>query len=277
MKRLTLEDQKRQQEEQRAREDKERAEATAAAAAKEEEDNEDDLLNDFFDDVEEVVAKKKEVTEASNNAIRNDRETLGTTLEQIERLLQPRYEWRNLNPYFVLRLPAATATDDDISRRYKALSLLLHPDKNRATLSTEAERERAQLAYDQVQNAKIVLKDADRKRYMQSLVEEGMKIGEARWKREKHRRQKGSDDGAESLNSIQEKEVMRIFAQIEQKRREVEKRERNFEQREQQQEDDQVEKERRERKFDKQWRKEDRVDKRVGNWREFDGKKKRKL
>lgn len=273
-KRMTLEEQKLQQEleSQREREEKE------AAAAKEEEVDEDDLLNDFFEEVEEVVAKKKAAVVSSANAIRNDRETLGTTQQQIERLLQPRYEWRNLNPYFVLQLPAATATDDDISRRYKAISLLLHPDKNRATLSTEEERDRAQLAYDQVQKAKITLTDADRKRHVQSLVEEGMKQGELRWKRERRDQQQYDAKNASiTLESIQEKEVMRIFAQIEQTRREVEERERKFEQREQQQEDDQLEKERRERKFDKRWRKEERVDKRVGNWRDFDAKKKKKL
>jgi len=274
-KRMTLEEQKCREEE---RQREEAMESTNKSAKEEEEDryDEDDLLNDFFDEVEEVVAKKKEASALSTNAIRNDRETLGTTKDQIERLLQPRYEWRNLNPYFVLQLTAATATDDDISRRYKALSLLLHPDKNRSKLSEEAERDRAQLAYDQVQKAKIILTDADRKRYMKALVEEGMKQGESRWKGEQQQRQKGND-GDESLQFVQDREVMRIFALVEQKRREVEGRERNFEQRERQQEDDQVEKERKERKFDKQWRDKNRVDKRVGNWRDFDTQKKRKL
>ena len=270
-KRMTMEEQKRQQEEQARKEamEKQKAEEEAEQAG---DDDDDDLLAGFFDEVEEVVAKKKEVAAASSNAIRNDRVALGTTQEQIDRLLQPRYEWRNLNPYFVLQLKAATSTDDDISRRYKALSLLLHPDKNRSKLATEEERDRAQLAYDQVQKAKIILQDADRKKHIQSLVEEGMKIGESRWNREH-----GGKKDAKALESIQEKEVMRIFAQIEHKRREVEERERKFEQREQQQQDDQEEKERRERKFDKQWRDKDRVDKRVGNWRDFDVKKKRKL
>ena len=274
-KRMTLEEQKRQQEE---RDLKELNEAKENEAKEKEEEDEDDLLNGFFDEVEEVVAKKKEVAVASTNAIRNDRETLGTTEEQIERLLESRYEWRNLNPYFVLQLPAATATDDDISRRYKALSLLLHPDKNRAKLATQAERDRAQLAYDQVQTAKTLLMDADRKRYTKSLVEEGMKNGELRWKREHHGQKKANkeDNSTDTLELLQEREVMRIFAQIEQKRRDVEERERKFEQREQQNEDDQLDKERRERKFDKQWREKDRVEKRVGNWRDFDPKKKRK-
>ncbi|KAG7359708.1 serine/threonine protein kinase [Nitzschia inconspicua] len=238
-------------------------------------DDGDDLLDDFFKDVEEVVAKKKEVKAAAvaeaeaTNAIRNDREVLGTTEEQMDRLLQEHFEWRNLNPYFVLQLPT-TATDDDISRRYKALSLLLHPDKNHAKLS-EKDRERAQLAYDQVQKAKQLLSDDDKKRHVIGLVQEGMKNGEHKWVQEQRKRSK------ETLESCQEKEVMRIFAQVEQKRREVEERERKYEQRQQEQEDEQLEKERKERKFDKQWKEEGRVDKRVGNWRDFSHKKKRKV
>ena len=256
------------------------------------EDNEDDddLLNDFFDEVEDVITKRKEEvlaavdpsssgstsTTTTTNAIRNDRQTLGTTKEQVDRLLQSHYEWRNLNPYYVLQLPAETATDDDISRRYKALSLLLHPDKN-AGVSNE-ERDRIQLAYDQVQKAKTVLSDPDRKRYTVSLIEEGMKQGKAVWsaKSKKNRNQIGGggnneDDDDDTLEKVQEREVMRLFAQVEQKRRDVEERERKYEQREQQKEDDELNKERKSRQFDKSWRKEDRVDKRVGNWRDFSG------
>lgn len=252
--------------------------AVAAAG----DDEEDDLLNDFFEEVEEVVSKKKEeaaaVTQpASNNAIRNDRQTLGTTQEQVERLLQPHFEWRNLNPYWVLQLPAANATDDDISRRYKALSLLLHPDKNQTSLSSEKERDRIQLAYDQVQKAKTVLADVDRKRYTQSLVAEGMKQGERIWaKQQREKKASAGNKKDDSLKAVQEREVMRLFAQVEQKRRDVEARERKYEQREQQKEDDDLEKERKSRQFDKSWRKEERVDKRVGNWRDFSTKKKAK-
>jgi DnaJ homolog subfamily C member 8 len=291
--RLKQQQQQQQQEDdenQQAKND-EPAKGTSSADAKAEKsdggggvDDEDDLLDDFFKDVDEVVAKKKEekaaaaaTTATATNAIRNDRDVLGTTEQQMDRLLQEHYEWRNLNPYYVLQLPT-TATDDDISRRYKALSLLLHPDKNHAKLMSESDRERAQLAYDQVQKAKQVLSDEDKKRHIIGLIEEGMKNGEHTWARQqKQQHRKGSSSQKESLESCQEKEVMRIFALVEQKRREVEERERKYEQRQQQQEDEQLEKERSERKFDKQWREEERVDKRVGNWRDFSHNKKRKV
>ena len=101
------------------------------------------------------------------------------------------------------------------------------------------------------------------------LIEEGMKQGEHIWA-------KSDKKKAESLESVQEKEIMRIFAQIEMKRREVEQRERKYEQRERAHEAEAEEKERKSRQFDKQWRDEERVDKRVGNWRTFEKKKKRK-
>ena len=286
-KRMTMEEQKRQREEHQ----KQMEALEKEKAAQAEENGNDDLLADFFDEVEEVVAETKEVAAlaASSNAIHNDRQTLGTTQQQIDRLLQPLYEYRNLNPYFVLQLKASIATNDDISRRYKALSLLLHPDKNRSKLETEAERDRAQLAYDQVQKAKIMLlADEDRKKHIVSLVEEGMKIGKSKWKQQQQggNKKKNNNKNGEppppptettTLESIQEKEVMRIFAQIEARRKYIEENERKFGQREQQQQDEQEDKERRERKFDKQWKNKDRVDKRVGNWRDFDAKKKRKL
>ena len=108
---------------------------------------------------------------------------------------------------------------------------------------------------------------SDRARHSQMLVEEGIKQAEAIFKQ---------DPKGKTLEELKETEVMRIFAQVEQKRREVEERERKFEQRTQQQEDEQEEKERKSRQFDKSWRKEERVDKRVGNWRDFAGGKKKK-
>ena len=233
-------------------------------------DDEDDLLNDFFDDVEEVVTKKKEgdleqleKQPEATNVIKNQKVELGTSESQMERLLRSNYEWRNLNPFYVLQLPSS-ASEEDISKRYKALSLLLHPDKNGGS-------DRAQTAYDQVQKAKLTLSDEGRARHSQQLVEEGMRQGNAVWKK-----MPKAEKQTNKLEDIQEREVMRIFAQVEHKRREVEQRERKYEQREQQQEDEALDKERKQRQFDKKWRNEERVDKRVGNWRDFASNKKRK-
>ena len=94
------------------------------------------MLDDFFNDIDETTKKEAETEEQqpssaqpkATNAIKHDKKVLGTSEEQMDRLLKPNYEWRNLNPFYVLQLPLE-ATDKDVSRRYKALSLLLHPDR----------------------------------------------------------------------------------------------------------------------------------------------------
>jgi len=87
---------------------------TSKAADDVEEEEEDDLLNGFFDEVEEVTTKKKEQVEepskdvvvvVATNKVKNEKVALGTAKEQMDRLLQTNYEWRNLNPYYVLQLP----------------------------------------------------------------------------------------------------------------------------------------------------------------------------
>jgi DnaJ family protein C protein 8 len=52
----------------------------------------------------------------------------GTSQEQIDRVLQVNYQWKNLNPYDVLQLDI-DATEEDIKLRYRKLSTLVHPDK----------------------------------------------------------------------------------------------------------------------------------------------------
>lgn len=237
-------------------------------------DDDMDDLDDFFNEVEEATEEvqkaKQELAEEeekpkATNAIKSHKKDLGTAVSQIERLLQPNYEWRNLNPFFVLDVPPS-ATEEDISRRYKALSLLLHPDKNRN------QHDQAELAYDQVQKAKTMLLDDENKaKHCRDLAQEGMRQGKREWEKLSTDEKKNT-----TLDEMQTKAIMKIFATIEHKRRDLEKRTRAQEQRERKQEEEEMQKERNVHKFDKQWREEGRVDKRVGNWRDFQTKKKTK-
>jgi DnaJ family protein C protein 8 len=129
-------------EEKVAAEDEAFKEMAAAASASVEESfaarqgfsDEEDDLDDFFNGVDVVtsaVAKEKEdlaieKPAVATNRIASHKKDLGTAANQIERLLQENYKWRNLNPFHVLDVPH-TATSDDISRRFKALSLLVSP------------------------------------------------------------------------------------------------------------------------------------------------------
>ena len=49
---------------------------------------------------------------------------------QIHRLLKPGSKYLNLNPYEVLQM-SPDATEEQLRKQYKRLSILVHPDKNR--------------------------------------------------------------------------------------------------------------------------------------------------
>lgn len=237
---------------------------------KEEGDEEDDLLNDFFDEVEDVKpVKKQEVQEEKEapkeNKIQIQLSDLGDTSTQIERLLRPNHEWFNLNPFAVLDI-SHEAPLELLSRRYKALSLILHPDKVRNTSNNNEEMVRkAEEAFEYIRKAMNSLKDEDKAKHFRDLVEQGMKQGQ---------RDFDADSSAGTLKSCQDKATLKIFAEIEHKRRDVERRKRNQEQRERDQEDTETNKIKKDRDFEKQWKEGDRVEKRIGNWRDFAKKKK---
>jgi DnaJ homolog subfamily C member 8 len=220
----------------------------------------------------DTVVKEK-LREANPEHIQNHKTSLGTAADQVHRLIPnlTTYKLYNLNPFHVLDLPH-NCDEKEISRRYKALSLLLHPDKNPGL-------DHAQLAFDQVLAAKELLDDPDKASHIRELVEQGMKQGKRDYHQATGNGGKTSHGigGTKSLAEFQRKAVHKLFADLEIKRREVEQRERAYQQREQQQEDDVVNKERNERKFDKKWKQEERVDNRVGSWRTFQKTKKKKV
>jgi len=257
-------------------------------------DDEDDLLNDFFDDVEEATAKKNseplnttqstdETTgpnEDSNseNKIQIQLSDLGNAETQMNRLLCSNHEWYNLNPFRVLDISHRAPTEL-ISRRFKALSLLLHPDKVRnvftgSTEDIEKAIDNAATAFEFVRKAMESLQDEDKARHMRGLVDQGYRQGKKDYdiagntsnnssSKSKNETQK------EELRMLQEKAALKIFAEIEYKRRDVEKRKRTHEMRERAQEDAEVKKCSNERTFEKKWKEEGRVEKRIGNWRDF--------
>ncbi|KAL7468932.1 hypothetical protein ACHAXS_009172 [Conticribra weissflogii] len=265
---------------------------------------EDDLLDDFFSEVEKVTEKKKapanpldnnsqsdrdsdnksgdhrksdcsdgSITTNSNNRIKVELNSLGTSANQIDRLLQTNYEWKNLNPFYVLDIPHTIEDESIIAARYRALSLLVHPDK------CPGDPIRAKTAFEQVRKAMACMNDEDKRRHVRALVDQGMKQGKRDFEEEIRRTtgtkhvdtSKLSETEQQTLQRYQQKATMKIFAEIEQKRREVEYRKRKFEQRERAQEDEEKEKEKKEMEHDKKWREVNRVEKRVGNWREFQG------
>jgi DnaJ family protein C protein 8 len=223
------------------------------------EDDEDDLLNSFFDEVDESIEKKPvELEEPPENKIQIQVSDLGDVKTQIKRLLCPHHEWYNLNPYRVLDI-SHHASEEILTRRYKALSLLLHPDKIRSSNDNDTIKQ-AEEAFEYVRKAMESLKDESKRTHFINLIEEGIRKGKKDYEKSDH---------SETLDSFQNKAVMKIFAEIERKRLDVERRQRNQEQRERSQEDAEVEKMKKEQEFDKHWKESHRVEKRIGNWRDF--------
>jgi len=228
-------------------------------------DDEDDLLNDFFDEVEEAkpiqkISEEKTEEKPAENKIQIQLTDLGDTSTQIQRLLRPNHEWYNLNPFLVLDI-SHQAPVDLLSRRYKALSLFLHPDKVRnSSNSDDTLIEKAEKAFEYIRKAMNSLKDEDKAKHLRDLVEEGMKQG---------KRDYDANPSSSTLKSCEDSATMKIFAEIERKRRDVERRKRNQEKREREQEDAEVGKMKKERDFNKDWKEGERVEKRIGNWRDF--------
>ena len=69
-----------------------------------------------------------------------------TPTQQIDRLLRPGSTYRNLNPYEVLLVNPEDSIDD-IKKKFRRLSILVHPDKN------QDDAERAMSAFDAVKKA----------------------------------------------------------------------------------------------------------------------------
>jgi len=265
---MELDRQKKEKEEEEKRKKDE-----AMNVGKDADDEGDDLLDDFFSEVEKVSeepkssksdeSKDKSDTNSNNNRIKTQISDLGTSAYQIDRILQVNYAWKNLNPFHVLDIPHTIDDDSIISARYRALSLLVHPDK------CPDEPVRAKSAFEEVRKAMGQMNDEDKRRHVRALVEQGHKQGKRDWEAEKPKGTVTNDD--EGLAQAQNRATMKIFAEIEQKRRNIDRRKRGYEQRERAQEDEEKTKEKNEREYDKRWREGERVDKRVGNWRDFQG------
>lgn len=81
-----------------------------------------------------------------------------TSEQQINRLLRPGSTYFNLNPFEVLQAEPEL-TIEQIKKKYRSLSFLVHPDKN------QDNKERAQLAFEAVNKAwKTLENEVTRKR-----------------------------------------------------------------------------------------------------------------
>lgn len=105
------------------KEAEERAAARKAAEEQEKKDkpkDDDDLLAAFMDEVDELEESANCIKKEEPDEKKKEKEPVdfGTPAGQIERLLQPHYEWINLNPFRVLMLDT-DATEEDMKQHYR--------------------------------------------------------------------------------------------------------------------------------------------------------------
>lgn len=134
--------------------------ASSASSSSSVDNKEPDLLSGFFSEIaNQPVATRqtKAAQDLSDSQVARKAESkyatqdLGDPISQFNRLTQSNYQWRNLNPFYVLQL-GIDATDEDVKLRYKNLSRMVHPDKLR-------DMENAREAFEQVKTAYQKLMD----------------------------------------------------------------------------------------------------------------------
>lgn len=118
---------------------------------KKEETNEiaDPLIDEFYSELSDI----KQEDFKSNSK------------KEIDRLLRPGSTYFNLNPFETLQVDPYSALED-IKKRYKKLSIYVHPDKN------PNDKERAQVAFEAVNKAYKMLEDEKERKKCLEVVDE---------------------------------------------------------------------------------------------------------
>ncbi|XP_072304145.1 dnaJ homolog subfamily C member 8 [Eucyclogobius newberryi] len=217
----------------------------------------DDLFQTFYTEVKQI----------------EKRDSVFTSKQQIDRLLRPGASYFNLNPFEVLQIDS-DATDDALKKRFRALSILVHPDKN------QDDPERAQLAFEAVDKAYKLLLDPDQKKRAVDVVQAGreyiehMVIEKKKKLKKEGKDQTVEEDDAELFRQAVYKQTMKLFAELEIKRKEREAKDMHERKRAREEEIETAEKAKRDREWQKNF--EETRDGRVDSWRTFQAKGKSK-
>lgn len=198
-----------------------------------------------------------------------------TPKQQIDRLNRPGSKYFNLNPFDVLQVHPDTP-NDDIRKKYRKLSILVHPDKNTDN------KEMAQKAFDAVKKSWETLNNEKARDAALGVVEDAKTRLEMKLKakRKKLRKEGKSTEIAEDdpyvYSQELHKETCKMFADMAVIRTEMEMREMNEKTRQAQIEAEKKAKE----ELHKEWNKnyEESRQERVNSWQTFakGGKKAKK-
>lgn len=217
-------------------------------------DPESPMKNDKFD---KFYTEVKEIEK---------RDSVLTSKQQIDRLLRPGASYFNLNPYEVLQLDHDTPLDE-AKKKYKRLSILVHPDKNQDDL------ERANNAFETVNRAwRTIDNDESRKKCLE-IIQEAKDMTEfmvvekrKKLKKEGKDSKVEEDDPAVMKRSIYV-QTCKLFADLERKRKDHEARELQERKRKREQEIDEEQKA----TVSKEWQKnfDESRESRVNSWKAF--------
>jgi len=201
-----------------------------------------------------------------------------TPKQQIDRLLRPGSTYRNLNPYEVLQIDPELPIEE-VKKKYRRMSILVHPDKN------PDDRDRAQAAFDALRKAHTLLDDEKTRKKCYEIVEEargrtGMNMEEKRKKKRKEAIAKGLPPTGDNIKIEEDDPIaykqtvailtMKLFADLERKRRELENKISNEAAKTREAQLEAEEKKTVEKEFAKNW--EDSRQGRVNSWLNFTGK-----
>ncbi|XP_051526734.1 dnaJ homolog subfamily C member 8 [Myxocyprinus asiaticus] len=201
------------------------------------------------------------------------RDSVLTSKQQIDRLLRPGASYFNLNPFEVLQIDPE-ATDEELKKRFRQLSILVHPDKNQDDV------DRAQLAFEAVDKAYKMLLEPEQKKKALDVIHAGKEYVEHMMTQKKKQLKKDGkstdmeEDDPEMFRQAVYKQTMKLFAELEIKRKERDAKDMHERKRQREEEIETQERAKREREWQKNF--EETRDGRVDSWRNFQAKGKTK-
>lgn len=193
------------------------------------------------------------------------RDSVLTSKQQIDRLLRPGSTYLNLNPFEVLQIDPDLPIDE-VKKKYRRLSILVHPDKN------QDDADRAQQAFEAVNKAWKVLENEVTRKKCMDVIEEAkgrtdIMLAEKRKKAKKEGKDKIPEDDPENYRHAIYVLTMKLFADMERKRRDLAERDQEERKRKREAEIEEEELN----KAQKEWQKnfEESRQNRVDSWQSF--------
>ncbi|CAB4011894.1 Hypothetical predicted protein [Paramuricea clavata] len=179
------------------------------------------------------------------------RDSVLTSKQQIDRLLKPGSTYLNLNPFEVLMLPPES-TPEQIKKQYRRLSILIHPDKN------ADDRDRAQNAFDELNKAYKLVNDEKEVVKVKEMINEGKALAEQKLsEKRKQARKEGKmtieEDDPDVYTKYVRTTTIKLFADYELRRKHLEKRDTMERKRQREQEIKQEESVKKKKEWDKKW------------------------